>query len=73
VKPLEEPKVFGNVSAIDRSESFGVTKPGGVPYLMKPEDMVMTDLDGKIIEAQARKSISCIATPTPIIFMGRYR
>lgn len=42
---------FGNVSAIDRNSGLIVIKPSGVSYdEMKPEDMVVTDLDCKIVE-----------------------
>jgi L-ribulose-5-phosphate 4-epimerase len=48
---------FGNVSGIDRSEGLVVIKPSGVPYEgMKPEDMVVTNLDGKIVEGALRPS-----------------
>src|ERR1700719_2768891 len=43
---------FGNSSGISREDSLLVIKPSGVPYeTMKPEDLVVTDLHGKIIEA----------------------
>jgi L-ribulose-5-phosphate 4-epimerase len=42
---------FGNSSGISREDSLLVIKPSGVPYeTMKPEDLVVTDLHGKIIE-----------------------
>lgn len=48
---------FGNVSGIARSESLVVIKPSGIPYeTMKPEDLVVTDLDGKIVEGSLRPS-----------------
>jgi L-ribulose-5-phosphate 4-epimerase len=48
---------FGNVSGIDRAAGLVVIKPSGVPYEgMKPEDMVVTDLDGKIVEGTFRPS-----------------
>ena len=38
---------WGNVSAIDRTSGLVVIKPSGVAYeQMKPEDMVVVDLDG---------------------------
>ena len=38
---------WGNVSGIDREKGMFVIKPSGVPYeTMKPEDMVVMDLDG---------------------------
>ncbi len=48
---------WGNVSGIDRSKGLVVIKPSGVDYgLMKAEDMVVVDLDGKIIEGKMRPS-----------------
>ena len=40
---------FGNASGVDREKSLIAIKPSGVPYeSMKAEDLVITDLDGKI-------------------------
>ena len=37
---------WGNVSALDRETGYFVIKPSGVPYEdLKPEDMVVVDLD----------------------------
>ncbi len=48
---------FGNASGIARDEGLVVIKPSGVPYeKMKIEDLVVTDLDGKIIEGILRPS-----------------
>ncbi len=48
---------WGNVSAIDRSCGAVVIKPSGVDYsLMTPEDMVVTDLNGNILEGRYRPS-----------------
>ncbi|MDU8976434.1 MAG: class II aldolase/adducin family protein [Clostridium perfringens] len=42
---------WGNVSAIDREKGLVVIKPSGVEYdTMKPEDMVVVDLEGNIVE-----------------------
>jgi len=42
---------FGNASGVDRREGLVVIKPSGVSYdKLKPEHMVVTDLDGKIVE-----------------------
>ena len=39
---------WGNVSAIDREKGYFVIKPSGVDYdKLKPEDMVVMDLEGK--------------------------
>jgi L-ribulose-5-phosphate 4-epimerase len=48
---------FGNASGIAREEGLVVIKPSGVPYeKMKIEELVITDLDGKIIEGILRPS-----------------
>ena len=42
---------WGNVSGIDRDSGLFVIKPSGVEYdVMKPEDMVVVDLDGNKVE-----------------------
>lgn len=42
---------WGNVSAIDRESGLVVIKPSGVEYdIMKPDDMVVVDLNGNIVE-----------------------
>ena len=42
---------WGNVSGIDRESGLVVIKPSGLPYdRMKPEDMVVVDLDGNKVE-----------------------
>ncbi len=48
---------FGNASGVDREQSLIVIKPSGVPYdAMKPEDLVVTDLHGKVVEGTLRPS-----------------
>jgi L-ribulose-5-phosphate 4-epimerase len=48
---------FGNASGIDREEELIVIKPSGVPYeSMKPHDLVITDLDGNVVEGDLRPS-----------------
>lgn len=48
---------FGNASGILRDEGLIVIKPSGVPYdKMKPEHLVVTDLDGKLLEGNLRPS-----------------
>ncbi len=48
---------FGNASGISREEGLVVIKPSGVPYdEMKPEDLVVTDLSGKVVEGKLRPS-----------------
>lgn len=53
---------WGNVSAIDRESGLFVIKPSGVEYeSMKPEDMVVMDLNGNRVEGKLRPSSD---TPT---------
>jgi L-ribulose-5-phosphate 4-epimerase len=48
---------FGNASGISRQDRLVVIKPSGVPYeTMKPEDLVITDLDGKVVEGELKAS-----------------
>ncbi|HTZ48060.1 MAG TPA: L-ribulose-5-phosphate 4-epimerase [Verrucomicrobiae bacterium] len=48
---------FGNASGISREEGLIVIKPSGVPYEgMKPEYMVVTDLQGTLVEGELRPS-----------------
>jgi L-ribulose-5-phosphate 4-epimerase len=48
---------FGNASGISRAESLIAIKPSGVPYdQLRPEDMVISDLDGRIVEGKLRPS-----------------
>ena len=48
---------FGNASGIDREEGRVVIKPSGVPYeKLKPEDMVITDLEGSPVRGNLRPS-----------------
>ena len=55
---------WGNVSAFDKNSGLLVIKPSGVAYeAMKPEDMVVLDLDGKVTEGKLNPSSD---TPTHI-------
>jgi L-ribulose-5-phosphate 4-epimerase len=48
---------FGNASGISRAEGLVAIKPSGVPYeKLTAADMVVTDLDGKIVEGTLRPS-----------------
>ncbi len=61
---------WGNVSAKDEETGFVVIKPSGVPYdNMKPEDMVVVDLYGNIIEGQYRPSSDL---PTHLCLYNQY-
>lgn len=53
---------WGNVSGIDRARGLVVIKPSGVPYQgMQPSDMVVVDLEGRIVEGTLNPSSD---TPT---------
>ena len=44
---------WGNASAIDRDKGLVVIKPSGVSYdVLKPDDMVVVDMDGKVVEGR---------------------
>lgn len=48
---------FGNASGIDRESGLVAIKPSGVDYSkMQASDIVITDLDGKIVEGSLRPS-----------------
>ena len=50
-------RAFGNVSGIDRTEGIVAIKPSGVMYEdLKPSDIVVVDLDNKIVEGKLRPS-----------------
>ena len=55
---------WGNVSGIDRESGLVVIKPSGVSYDgMGLEDMVVVDLDGKVVEGKWKPSSD---TPTHV-------
>ena len=61
---------WGNVSGIDRETGYFVIKPSGVDYdLLKPEDMVVMDLEGNKIEGHLNPSSD---TPTHIELYKAY-
>ena len=48
---------FGNASGIDRDRGLVVIKPSGVDYsALALSDMVVTDLDGKVVDGRLRPS-----------------
>jgi L-ribulose-5-phosphate 4-epimerase len=48
---------FGNASGLSREQGLVAIKPSGVPYeKMTPADMVIVDLDGRIVEGSLRPS-----------------
>jgi len=48
---------FGNVSGISRADGLVAIKPSGVPYeSMQTQDIVITDLEGNVVEGSLRPS-----------------
>jgi L-ribulose-5-phosphate 4-epimerase len=61
---------WGNVSGIDREKELVVIKPSGVDYdKMKPEDMVVVDLKGNVVEGYYKPSSD---TATHLILYRAY-
>lgn len=61
---------WGNVSGIDRDKQLVVIKPSGVDYdTMKPEDMVVVDLDGNVVEGSYKPSSD---TATHLVLYKNY-
>jgi len=62
---------WGNVSGIDRSSGLVVIKPSGVAYdEMKPEHMVVVDLDGKVVDGNLKPSSD---TPTHLVLYKHFK
>jgi L-ribulose-5-phosphate 4-epimerase len=56
---------WGNVSGVDRQKGLVVIKPSGVEYAaLKPNDMVVVDLAGKVVEGKLKPSSD---TPTHLV------
>ncbi|MEM7274113.1 MAG: class II aldolase/adducin family protein, partial [Actinomycetota bacterium] len=48
---------FGNASVVDRNRGVLAIKPSGVPYAkLRVNDMVVVDLEGKVVEGELRPS-----------------
>jgi L-ribulose-5-phosphate 4-epimerase len=61
---------FGNVSGVSREDGMVVIKPSGVPYeKLRPEDLVATDLTGKVLGGTLRPSSDL---PTHIILYNAF-
>jgi L-ribulose-5-phosphate 4-epimerase len=61
---------FGNASGIAREEGLVVIKPSGVPYeTMTPQDLVVTDLTGNIVEGRLRPSSDL---PTHLVLYNQF-
>ncbi|MDZ7638274.1 MAG: class II aldolase/adducin family protein [Bryobacterales bacterium] len=62
---------WGNASGIDRRRGLVVIKPSGVAYeTMRPADMVVVNLDGKVVEGKYKPSSD---TPTHLVLVGPSR
>ncbi len=61
---------WGNVSGRDPETGLFVIKPSGVDYdKLSPDDMVVVDLDGKVVEGRYRPSSD---TPTHVELYKKY-
>ncbi len=61
---------WGNVSGVDRKNNLVIIKPSGVSYnTLKPDDMVVVDFDGKVVEGKLRPSSD---TPTHIALYAAF-
>ena len=61
---------WGNVSGIDRQHGLVVIKPSGVDYkMMRPSDMVVLDLYGKVVEGKLKPSSDA---PTHLILYRQF-
>lgn len=48
---------WGNVSAIDRQKNLVAIKPSGIDYdLLTPDDIVIVDMNGKVVEGSKKPS-----------------
>ncbi|AYE33920.1 L-ribulose-5-phosphate 4-epimerase [Clostridium septicum] len=62
---------WGNVSGIDREKGLIVIKPSGVEYdVMKPEDMVVVDMEGNVVEGTLNPSSD---TPTHVKLYNEFK
>jgi L-ribulose-5-phosphate 4-epimerase len=61
---------WGNVSGYDPDSGLVAIKPSGVSYdLMRPEHMVLVDLDGEVVEGELRPSSD---TPTHLVLYREF-
>lgn len=62
---------WGNASGIDREKGLFAIKPSGVPYdKMRPEDMVVMDLEGNKVEGDLNPSSD---TPTHLELYRKFK
>lgn len=61
---------WGNVSGKDPESGLIVIKPSGISYeAMRPEDMVVIDYEGKVVEGKLKPSTD---TPTHLLLYNTY-
>jgi L-ribulose-5-phosphate 4-epimerase len=61
---------WGNVSGIDREKGIFAIKPSGVPYeSMTWEDIVLVDMDGKVVDSKYKPSSD---TPTHLVLYREF-
>jgi L-ribulose-5-phosphate 4-epimerase len=61
---------WGNVSGIDRQRGLMVIKPSGISYeAMQVTDMVVTDMEGNVVEGHLRPSSD---TPTHLVLYKHF-
>lgn len=61
---------FGNVSCADRKRGVFAIKPSGVEYAeLKPEDIVIVDFDGNVVDGELRPSSD---TPTHAVLYREF-
>jgi len=62
---------WGNVSAIDPKRELIVIKPSGVSYqTMKPSDMVVVDMNGKVVDGKLNPSSDM---PTHLVLYKKFK
>ena len=62
---------WGNVSGIDRQRGLVAIKPSGVAYGdLRPEQMVVVDLDGRVVEGKLKPSSD---TPTHVALYRAFK
>ncbi len=65
---------FGNASAVDRSKGAFAIKPSGVDYAaLSPDDMVVVDLDGEIVDGRLNPSSDTPTHRRLFLAFPRYR
>ena len=61
---------FGNASVVDRENRVFAIKPSGVPYeALRPEDIVIVDFTGNVVEGEKRPSSD---TKTHAVLYGHW-